>query len=861
MKLIVEKLVLCLAMLISALLFMGHTPVPPEPPPSKVMWAQDGKHIIFTTPFQGVFVVDVAGRRFQRIPKHAPIGHTGNPGNFAPTLSPDGSRLAYVTYDKTDTLLQPGSGYGALPEDLALELLTLLKYNPEKTLNTAVLSAYALFDSKAAIETSLLDGTGVRRLTLDKDRDGDGSVDKHNEVDPVWSPDGSQIAFISDGGTSSGSESSGLESRLFIMNADGTGARALAPSVRLEARNSPRHHSGNRPPVWSPDGSWLAFVGRDEIVDGDQAGGHRYVLYTVRPDGTDLTRVYQTQEYGLLQWSPDSSLLAFVAPESEGDRDSSAVLYTGRPDGTGVTRIGNVPVASPIHDSHNVYVSLIDHQTLWSPDGAWLAFARADQEEPGVYVARPDGTDERLVVRGHGGPVSWSPDGAELFIAGMDFTVRVDGSGLRPFLADQSSDIARVKLTAWSPDGSRLAVLEVADERDLEVTLYTVARDGTDKRVLVRGMERRLIAEHSGWRESPQNTAACGDGFIVPHPEANPGLVEDCETLLGSRDTLVAFGYVNWSTDEPISTWDGVEVGCPSPLSFGGVTAWLGVAFWCPSPSRVIGLELHGIGGAIPPELEKVTGLKSLIFERSFFEGAIPPEMGNLSNLEELRIEFSYLDGTIPPQLGNLVNLRVLSLSFTERLSGDLPPELGKLSKLEELYLQFNQLSGDIPSEIGNLSRLRVLQLDYNALSGEIPVELGKLPALEVLALAYNDVQGDLPAALGDLSNLRELNLVGNSLTGTIPREFGDLGDLEEVYLSQNALSGSIPPELGQLTNLKALYISDNELTGSVPEALGNLSNLKVLVISRNSLSGCVPAALANHLLAVDFGGLDYCSN
>ena len=387
--------------------------------------------------------MDVEGRGFQRIPKHAPIGHSGIPGNFAPTLSPDGSRLAYVTYDKSDTLLQSGSEFGAPPDHLAPEYLAFLKYNPEKTLRAAILSAYSVFDFKAVVETSLLDGTGARWLTVYEDRNGDGAVDKHNDVDPVWSPDGSQIAFISDVGTHSDSESYGLGSRLFAMNADGTGVRALAPSVRLETDSSPRHHSGTRPPVWSPDGSWIAFVGHDEDVDGEQAGKERHFLYTVRPDGSSFTRVFQTQQYGLLQWSPDSSLLAFVASESEEDQDSGAVLYTGRPDGTGVTRISHVSVDSPSDDIHNMSVSSIDHQTRWSPDGAWLAFARIDQGEPGVYVVRSDGTDERLVVRGHGGPVSWSSDGTELYIAGMDYAVLADGSGLRPLLATQLSDLVR----------------------------------------------------------------------------------------------------------------------------------------------------------------------------------------------------------------------------------------------------------------------------------------------------------------------------------------------------------------------------------------------------------------------------------
>ena len=68
------------------------------------------------------------------------------------------------------------------------------------------------------------------------------------ETNPVWSPDGTRIAFLSDRGNSVG------RFRLYTMAADGSDVRSVAPSVRA---------SGD-PPVWSPYGELLAFYALEE---------------------------------------------------------------------------------------------------------------------------------------------------------------------------------------------------------------------------------------------------------------------------------------------------------------------------------------------------------------------------------------------------------------------------------------------------------------------------------------------------------------------------------------------------------------------------------------------------------------------
>ena len=98
------------------------------------------------------------------------------------------------------------------------------------------------------------------------------NITQHDAWDsnPAWSPDGRQIAFVSDrNGDRELYEGGGLyNADIFLMNADGTGVEQLT----FEPGN------GAGGPAWSPDGSSIAFVsGRDgpfaifaiELASGD----------------------------------------------------------------------------------------------------------------------------------------------------------------------------------------------------------------------------------------------------------------------------------------------------------------------------------------------------------------------------------------------------------------------------------------------------------------------------------------------------------------------------------------------------------------------------------------------------------------
>ena len=666
---------------------------------------------------------------------------------------------------------------------------------------------------------------------------------------PVWSPDGKRIAFVSD-------DENTWRSGLYTMAADGTEVQRLTPSEEgIELA----------PPVWSPDGERLAFA-----IAMRSREDFRLYLYTVRSDGSELTKIAETSfvirppdwnEFApaVPAWSPDGQFLAFIGGTVARDhhRDNSTVyeeeeaaIYTVRVDGT---------------DLRQVFV-MKPHGPLPDASGARLAAGEFYPYFPKISQ------------------VLWSPDGAELlFFANGAHLINVDGSNLRRLSPPVLEGVA-----AWSPDGSRIAVFEMGNAESPQVVwtaagryrtleyvpgesvLLTVARNGSDLQTLLEGIRSYLYPMEPPAQVSIDLTA-CREGTVVTEPLANPGLVADCEALLLSSVALFRDSNLKWNGETPLAEWEGVTLGGESlrvhEVKLEKMNGVLPPALGQLSELRR--LEIRGAGskqrrhigarlsGGIPAELGNLTKLEVLDLRGNFLTGFIPVELSELENLEALWLEDNFLSGSIPAELGNLANLRSLNLG-RNNLHGVVPAALGGLSQLDVLHLWSNQLTGGIPPELGNLSQLTALWLSSNRLTGGIPPELGNLTQLQRLSLSVNRLSGEIPPELGNLSQLTALWLSSNRLTGSLPPELGSLSQLVNLYLTNNQLDGSIPAELGSLSQLERLHLSYNQLTGSIPPELSNLSQLRWLDISANAFSGCVAAELPD--LWVRASGLERCA-
>jgi len=159
-------------------------------------------------------------------------------------------------------------------------------------------------------------------------------------------------------------------------------------------------HSGDPSfiePSWSPDGTWIVFEA--DRPDGD--GGIRGEIWKVRADGTGLTPLTSDTGFDDRQpnWSPTGERILFQR-HRPGEEDWD--IYTVRPDGSGLTRV----TASPSSET----------DASFSPDGRWIAYSSdfGGLPVPNIFVVPVDGGTPVRVTRSstdEDGAPSFSPDG------------------------------------------------------------------------------------------------------------------------------------------------------------------------------------------------------------------------------------------------------------------------------------------------------------------------------------------------------------------------------------------------------------------------------------------------------------------
>ncbi len=202
------------------------------------------------------------------------------------------------------------------------------------------------------------------------------------------SPDGAKVAFVTRDTSLPGCGSCLDRPRIATMNVDGSEARLLTD----------RWHWIDTP-MWSPDGTKIAFVARGG--DGNQD------VYVMNADGSTIQRL--TTDPTVDQdpsWSPDGSTIIYdnigSAPVQPGGFSSAQELWT-------------VPVAGgpPIRLTHDNFAA---RQPVYSPDGTRIAVTRGSL---GIWLLDADGTNPRpvsVIPRLQFSPFSprWSPDGTHL---------------------------------------------------------------------------------------------------------------------------------------------------------------------------------------------------------------------------------------------------------------------------------------------------------------------------------------------------------------------------------------------------------------------------------------------------------------
>ena len=260
------------------------------------------------------------------------------------------------------------------------------------------------------IYLSNADGTTLTQLT----------TMENGACQPSWSPDGSQLVFISPC-TRRGEffETAYRESSLYLINVDGTGLKTLTtvPGSDFD-------------PAWSPDGGRIAFT---SVRDGNK---QIYVLDVNSLAITRLTSVNADIESSQPAWSPDGNLIAYT------------VRRVGTYQVWAMTDIGqeNVQLARSGQ-------ALWDYLPVWSPDGKNIFFNQRRPDPTRPWLMRVNYEDLTLDPTRLNFPtpiedVEFSPDGLWLVFEGKDnstgnwdiYFMTVAGSGRTRLTTDPEMD-------------------------------------------------------------------------------------------------------------------------------------------------------------------------------------------------------------------------------------------------------------------------------------------------------------------------------------------------------------------------------------------------------------------------------------
>lgn len=304
-------------------------------------WSPDGTKIVFESEATNLVPGDTNGQRDLFIKNLVTQsiqlvsvdkqGVQADGESFAAAWSPDGSKLAFVSYAKN---LVPGDTNDV--GDVFVKDLT----------------------------------TGAVRLVSTS---SSGTLADEDSDQPIWSPDSSKLVFESDATTLLPGDANGTKQDLFLKDLT-TGAIQFVSS-KTDGTNGNGASSG---PAWSPDGSRIAFTSAaTDLVDQDTNGFPDVFVKNLTNNivvrvSTPKANGQADQQSWVPSWSPDGTRIAFSS------------FATNLVPGTTVTvghiyvkelATGEVLIAS--RDGAGRLANAWSGDATWSPVGSRIVFTSA----------------------------------------------------------------------------------------------------------------------------------------------------------------------------------------------------------------------------------------------------------------------------------------------------------------------------------------------------------------------------------------------------------------------------------------------------------------------------------------------------
>lgn len=194
------------------------------------------------------------------------------------------------------------------------------------------------------------------------------------QVGPAtWSPDGKQIAFISN--------MSG-RNNLWLVSSDGGWPTQLTVSDQRQTA-----------PAWSPDGKWIAY---QSDFDGDEL----WDIFLVSPKTGRVVNLTSTREIAEMdpKWSPDGRYLAYLV------KPKTSAAYEIDVYDTLMRDIKHLTTGTP-QDKRNV-------NPIWSKDGKYIVYTQeqAKGTDSNIFVADVESAKSTLLTPHEGEQLYFAND-------------------------------------------------------------------------------------------------------------------------------------------------------------------------------------------------------------------------------------------------------------------------------------------------------------------------------------------------------------------------------------------------------------------------------------------------------------------
>jgi len=197
--------------------------------------------------------------------------------------------------------------------------------------------------------------------------------DKDSGNGPLFSPDGKWLAFAGRQGENGG---------LFLAHADGSDVTFLAP---WNGTNSPLPGTGKEV-TWSPDGKQLAFVSSTPGAETTEATGDPMVItrYLYKPDaGEGMTRFNDNQRLHIFTMDVATKQ---IRQRTQGNTDEHSIDWS--PDGKEILFASNREPNQDEFFNYDIFALQLadnsirrltateynEYEPLWSPDGKHIVY-------------------------------------------------------------------------------------------------------------------------------------------------------------------------------------------------------------------------------------------------------------------------------------------------------------------------------------------------------------------------------------------------------------------------------------------------------------------------------------------------------